>query len=119
MISPVGKGLSIYDVHTEGEEGQAQLDACGQREGSSPVTVLGFCVWGANGEDIFVWGAEEKLSAEGAKLRLPEARIPSRLGAWGSVLSSPSEVWGGRPDAILILSNQNGVHFEILLISHF
>src|SRR6218665_1651267 len=28
-------GPSIYDVHTEGEGGQAQVDACGRRGGSS------------------------------------------------------------------------------------
>jgi len=27
------KGPSIYDVHTEGEGGQAQVDACGRGEG--------------------------------------------------------------------------------------
>ena len=26
-------GPSIYDVHTEGGGGQAQVDACGRREG--------------------------------------------------------------------------------------
>src|SRR6218665_1876749 len=29
-------GPSIYDVHTEGEGGQAQVDACGRGRGSSP-----------------------------------------------------------------------------------
>ena len=32
------KGPSIYDVHTEGGGGQAQVDACGRGEGgSSPM----------------------------------------------------------------------------------
>jgi len=44
------------------------------------VAVLGFCVWGTNGAGIFVWGAKRRLSAEGAKLRLPKARSASRLG---------------------------------------
>src|SRR6218665_2508348 len=30
-------GPSIYDVHTEGEGGQAQVDACGRGRGSSPM----------------------------------------------------------------------------------
>src|SRR6218665_4036843 len=47
------------------------------------VAVLGFCVWGANGAGIFVWGVKWGLSAEGAKLRLPKARSPSRLGGLG------------------------------------
>ena len=29
-------GPSIYDVHTEGEGGQAQVDACGRGEGQAP-----------------------------------------------------------------------------------
>ena|SRR6218665_3544186 len=31
------KGPSIYDVHTEGGGGQAQVDACGRGSGSSPM----------------------------------------------------------------------------------
>src|SRR6218665_3950991 len=31
------KGPSVYDVHTEGVRGQAQVDACGRGEGSSPM----------------------------------------------------------------------------------
>src|SRR6218665_1839481 len=31
------KGPSIYDVHTEGGGGQAQVDACGRGRGSSPM----------------------------------------------------------------------------------
>ena len=85
------------------------------------VAVLGFWVWGANGAGIFVWGAKWRLSAEGAKLRLPKARSPSRLGGLGIVVRSPSGVWGGAPetDAILNISSQNGAHLGILLISHF
>ena len=30
------KGTSIYDVHTEGVRGQAQVDACGLGEGVKP-----------------------------------------------------------------------------------
>ena len=84
-----------------------------------PVAVLGFCAWGANGAGICFGGAKEGLSAEGAKLRMP--RSPSRLGGLGSVVSFPSGNWGGAPetDAILNISSQNGVHFGILLISHF
>ena len=76
---------------------------------------------GANEAGIFVWGAKGGLSAIGAKLRLPEARIHSRLGGVGERRKLPSGVWVEAPetDAILNLSNQNGVHFEILLISHF
>ena len=44
---------------------------------------------GANRTGIFVWGAKGGLSAEGAKLQLPKARSPSRLGGLGSV-SSPA-----------------------------
>ena len=68
--------------------------------------------WGANGAGIFVWGAKGRLSAEGAKLRLPKARSPSRLGGLGRVVSSQT-------DAIFNISSQNGEHFGILLISHF
>src|SRR6218665_1418684 len=72
------------------------------------VAVLGFCVWGANRAGIFVWGAKGGLSDEGAKLRLPKARSPSRLGGLGGVVSSPSWVWGGAPetDAVLNISSQ-------------
>ena len=31
-----GKGPSIYDVHTEGGGGQAQVDACGRGKGPAP-----------------------------------------------------------------------------------
>jgi len=62
------------------------------------VAVLGFCVWGANGADIFVWGAKGELSVEGAKLRFPKARSPSRLGGLGERLKLPSGVWGGAPE---------------------
>jgi len=34
----------------------------------------------ANGASIFVWRAKGGLSDEGAKLRLPKARSPTRLG---------------------------------------
>src|SRR6218665_1722360 len=33
----ISKGPSIYDVHTEGGGGQAQVDACGRGEGSIPM----------------------------------------------------------------------------------
>jgi len=44
-----------------------------------------------------------------------------RLGDLGSVVSSPSGVWGGAPetDAILNISSLIGIHLGILLISHF
>src|SRR6218665_1359630 len=77
----------------------------------SAVAALGFCIWGANRAGNFICGANGGLSAEGAKLRLPKAKSPSRLGGLGSVVSSS--------DAILNISSQNGVHFGILLISHF
>jgi len=51
---------------------------------SFSVAVVGFCVWGANGVGIFVWGTKWGLSAKGVKLRLPKARSPSRLGSGGA-----------------------------------
>jgi len=44
---------------------------------------------GLTGWTFLFWGAKEGLSAEGAKLRLPKARSPSRLEGLGSVVSSP------------------------------
>jgi len=57
----------------------------------------------------------ESESAGGAKLRLPKARSSSQLGGLGSVVSSPSGVWGGAPEAVEILSIscQNWVNFCI------
>src|SRR6218665_1801653 len=56
----------------------------------------------------------DNASAEGAKLRLPKARSPSRLGAWGSDVSSRAGS-GAEPhaeaDAILNILCKNGVHF--------
>src|SRR6218665_2243553 len=77
------------------------------------------CLGGYQGGNFCFGGAKGGLSAEGAKLRLPKARSPSRLGGLGSVVSSPSGVWGEAPetDAILDISSENGVHFLILLIS--
>jgi len=43
-------------------------------------------------------------SAEGAKLRLSKARNPSQLGGLGSVVSSPSGVWGGAQETNAILN---------------
>ena len=57
-------------------------------------------------------------STEGAKLRLPKARNPLRLGGMGERRKLPSGVWGGAPE-ILNISCQNGVHFGMLLISYF
>src|SRR6218665_1166015 len=37
-------------------------------------------------------------SAEGAKLRLPKARSPLRLGGLGERRKLPSGVWGGAPE---------------------
>ena len=70
---------------------------------------------------IFVWGAQGGLNAEGAKLRLPKTKSPSRLGGLGERGKLPSGVWGSAPEAdvILNISSQNGVHFKILVISHF
>jgi len=63
------------------------------------------------------------LSAEGAKMRLPKARSPSRLGGLGEHRKLPSgeppERGAPETDAILNISSQNAEHFGILLISHF
>ena len=83
----------------------------------TPLVVFG----GANGAGIFVWGgAKEGLNSEDAKLRLPKERSPSRLGSLGERRKLPNGVWGGAPetDAILNISNRNGIHFGILLILH-
>ena len=68
------------------------------------------------------WGAKGRLSAEGAKAAIAEGKKPlTTIGVLGSVVSSPSGVWGGaqETDVILNISSQNGVHFGILVISHF
>jgi len=51
-----------------------------------------------------------------AKLKLQKARSSSQLGSLGSVVSSPSGVWGGAPEteAILSISCQNWVHIGSL-----
>src|SRR6218665_3899287 len=76
---------------------------------------------GANRTGIFVWGAKGGLSAEGAKLQLPKARSPSRLGGLGERHKLPQRGLRQSPetDAILNISSQNGVNFGMLLISHF
>src|SRR6218665_4184343 len=92
------------------------------RRETFPVAVLEFSICGAYGTGVFLFrGAEGGLKAEGAKLRLPKARSPSRVEGLGSVVSSISGVWGGAPetDAILNISSRNGANFGILLISHF
>ena len=72
---------------------------------------------GLTGRVFLFGGAKGGLSAEGAKLRLPKARNPSRLGGLGERRKLPSGVWGGDPEteAILNISSQNGVHFGVLV----
>src|SRR6218665_1855345 len=55
-----------------------------------------FCL-GANRTGIFVWGAKGGLSAEGAKLQLPKARSPSRLGVLGESCKFPHRGLGRSP----------------------
>ena len=52
---------------------------------------------GANRAGIFVWGAKGGLSDEGAKLRLPKARSPSRLGGLGERRKLPQLGLGRSP----------------------
>src|SRR6218665_1856162 len=65
--------------------------------GTSGGSRINFCVWGANGAGIFVWGAKWGLSAEGAKLRLPKARSLSRLGDLGERRNLPQRGLGRSP----------------------
>ena len=51
-----------------------------------PTDFLSACVWTNEG-------------AEGGRARAPKARSPHDKGVWGSVVSSPSGVWGGAPAA--------------------
>src|SRR6218665_2066961 len=80
-----------------------------------------FVFGGLTGWAFLFLGTKGELSAEGAKLRLPKARSPSRLGGLGERRMLPSGVWGGAPetDVILNISSPDGVHFGILVISHF
>jgi len=57
----------------------------------------------------------ECASAEGAKLRLPKARRPSRLGFLGERRKLPSGVWvrAQEADAIFNILCQNGILFWI------
>src|SRR6218665_2665914 len=71
---------------------------------SKAVAVLGFCVWGAIGAGIFVWGAKGGLSAEGAKRRWQKAKSPPRLLGSGGVVSPPSGVGGGVPETDMIFN---------------
>jgi len=64
---------------------------------TAAAAVLGFCVWGANWVGIFVPGAKGQLSAEGAKLRLPKARNPSRLGGLRERCKLPQRGLGRSP----------------------
>jgi len=43
-------------------------------------------------------------SGHGAKLRLPKARSPSRLGGLGRVVSCTSEIWCETPETEAVLS---------------
>src|SRR6218665_883839 len=72
----------------------------------------------------------EVASAKGAKLRLPKARNPLRLGGLGERRQLPTapppapradaqQLTTKKKDAILNILCQNGVHFWLLLISYF
>src|SRR6218665_1421773 len=55
------------------------LNLCNVHSGGSRILCLG----GLTGRAFLFGGAKGRLSAEGAKLRLPKARGPSRLGGLG------------------------------------
>ena len=73
---------------------------------------------------IFVLGSSRRAKrrrrevAEGA---IAEGKKPLTTRESGERGKLPSGVWGGTPEAdvILNISSQNGVHFRILVISHF
>src|SRR6218665_821992 len=85
------------------------------------VAVLGFCVWGGLMGRGFLFGGLMGIKRRRCKTAIAEGKKPPHdYGVLESVVSSPSEVWGGAPEieAILNISSENGVHFWILLISH-
>src|SRR6218665_3391675 len=63
--------------------------------------------------DFSPWGT---ASAEGAKLRLPKARRPSRLGGLRERRKLPRGVWGGAPETVRILniSCQKSTFWDLL-----
>src|SRR6218665_2928998 len=56
-----------------------------------------FVFGGLTGWEILFWGAKGGLSAEGAKLRLPKARSPSRLGGLEECRKLPQRGLGRSP----------------------
>src|SRR6218665_3552782 len=98
------------------------------------------CLGGLTGWEFLFLGTKGGLSAEGAKLRLPKARSPSRLGGLGERRMLPQRGLGGgrlwgvgaggrrgaarvrsgggggrtrkKTDVILNISSPDGVHFK-------
>src|SRR6218665_470769 len=54
-----------------------------------------FVFGGLTGGEFLFWGTKGGLSSEGAKLRLPKARSPLRLGGLGGRRMLRSGGWGG------------------------
>src|SRR6218665_2334212 len=62
------------------------------------------CLGGLTGRGFLSRGRAKKgLSAEGAKLRLPKARSPTRLWSLGECRKLPSGVWDGAQETDAIL----------------
>ena len=76
------------------------------------VAVLGFCVWGLTGWKFLFGGSQRGIMRQRREVSIAESKEPFRTR--GSEGASSAEA-----DAILKISCQNGIHFEILLISHF
>ena len=70
------KGPSIYDVHTEKEEGQAQVDACGRGGGSSPMCMY-VCMYLRLLANMACQNASIYKKSTGIKLLCRNSRLPT------------------------------------------
>src|SRR6218665_538236 len=69
----------------------------------------------------FCLGGLLRIKRRRRETAIAEGKKPLTTRGLGERSKLPSGVWGGAPDtkAILNISSENGVHFWILLISHF
>src|SRR6218665_2645822 len=79
-----------------------------------------FCL-GANAGGYLCWGGLTGIRRRRRETAIADGKKPLTTRGSGERRKFPSGVWGGAPEthAILNISSENGVHFWILLISHF
>ena len=86
------------------------------------MAVLEFCIWGLTGRVFLFGGGQREIKLRRRKTAFGKGRSPLRLGGLVERRTLPQAGSGGgapETDAILDISSRNGVHYRILLISHF